>query len=164
MEENTKKPQSKKSYWILTVILVILAFLGGYYYGKSFSEKVTETNIINTPDAEIQNFGDVPPDIFPRDFPFEVGSSLTQSTKTTYKNSNAIQADLTYFSKKTAEENADRFLEYLNQTGWTIINNANDGEIYSLYAQKDREIMNIVMQRDNVTGDLKITVSYTITQ
>jgi uncharacterized membrane protein YraQ (UPF0718 family) len=163
-EENIKKTKSKKGWqWIIIILIVILAAVIGYYYGYSQKNyQPTETPSVSEEGREIQDFGDVPPDIFPLDFPFEVGSSLSESKKITYKDSGAIQAQVVYFSKKPVEQSADRFQEYLTQTGWTIINNTNDMGIYSLYAQKDKAIMNIVMQNDALTNQVRIEANYVI--
>lgn len=161
-EENIKKIKSNKGWqWIIIILIIILAVAIGYYYGQKNYQPSQTTNVIEG-GMEIQDFGDVPPDIFPIDFPFEVGSSLSESKKITHKDSGAIQAQVVYFSKKPVEQSADRFQEYLTQSGWTIINNSNDTGIYSLYAQKDNAIINIIMQNDELTNQVRIEANYVI--
>jgi len=163
-EENIKKTKSNKGWqWIIIALAIILAACVGYYYGQKNYQQSETTSVIEE-GMEIQDFGDVPPDIFPLDFPFEVGSSLSESKKITHKDSGVVQAQVVYFSKKPAEQSADRFQEYLTQTGWTIINNTNDMGIYSLYAQKDKATINIVMQNDELTNQVRIEVNYVISR
>lgn len=153
--------KSKKWWcWLLVIALIIIAAIAGYSYGR-ISSSTGATKV--TPNVVIQDFGNLPPDIFPTDFPFEVGTLLTESTKTTFKEpGGTIQARVVYISKKTMQENATKFLNYLNEKGWTIINNTNNGGIYSLYAQKDRKAIICVMKYDEAGGGLMVEVNYLI--
>lgn len=160
-EENIKK--SKKSlYWIIIgIVLIIMAAIGGYFYGKSVSKNLsTIEQSSNNTNVIVRNFSDVPPDVFPIDFPFEIGASLTESNKTIYNDSNIIHSHIIYFSSKTQEENAEKFQDYLNQSGWTIVNNINEGGIYFIYAEKEDSSMSIAMQYDQKGRGVKVEINY----
>jgi len=158
-EENTKKSK-KVLCWIGVVVLIIAAAIGGFFYGKNVSKQSATKIMPANSGVIIQDFADVPPDVFPIDFPFEIGTSLTESTKTIYNDSNITHSHLVYFSTKTQEENAQKFQNYLNQSGWTIVNNVNENGIYFMYAEKGDSNISLAMQNDEKGRGVKVEVNY----
>lgn|GEM_PF-1024471 len=154
------KKGGKIWHWILTIILIIVAALLGYTAGQNAA--VQPTVSVEKATTLEQNYGDVPPEIFPQDFPFEVGTLLVQSLEKTDKETGITHASVAYYSQKSIQENADKFIAYLNQNGWTVVNNTNSNGVYNIYATKSRNSMSIQMFYEEGGGGLKVQVVYTV--
>jgi len=153
------KKGGKGLSWVITIVLIIIAALVGYTVGRNTAQPTVS---IEKPTTLEQDFGDVPPTIFPQDFPFEVGTSLVQSTQRTDKETGTSQANIAFYSQKSIQENADKFIAYLNQNGWTMVNNANVDGIYNIFAKQNRNSMSIQMFYEEGGGGLKVQVVYTV--
>jgi len=162
---NPKAKSNKALLWIVIIVVVILVGLAGYFYGKQTGSK--QTTVVNMPvkteaSLETWDYGNVPPEIFLKDFPFEAGTRLVESTKTIYKDSGDTQVHLVYYSKKTIGDNLTNFRNYLKNNGWTIITDTAAGQVYTLYAKKDKSALSILMSFDQTGAGLKIDVNYLI--
>jgi hypothetical protein len=69
---------------------------------------------------------------------------------------------LVYYSKKTIGDNLTNFRNYLKNNGWTIIADTAAGQVYTLYAKKDKSALSILMSFDQTGAGLKIDVNYLI--
>ncbi|MGB9848017.1 MAG: hypothetical protein ACPLKV_02335 [Minisyncoccia bacterium] len=157
------KKSNKALLWIVIIIVIILVGVAGYFYGRQSA--VQNQTTVNAPirseaSLETWDYRDVPPEIFPKDFPFESGTRLTESRKTQDKDSGDTTAHIAYYSKKPIGELINTFKNYLSNNGWTIINDTSSGEIYNLYARKGKEDMNIRMRFDPTGLGLRVEVDY----
>lgn len=157
------KKSNKALLWIVIVVIIILVGIAGYLYGKQSGVKqqaAITTPIRSEASLETWTYSDVPAEIFPKDFPFESGTRLIESTKTQYKDSGDTTAHLAYYSKKPIGELITTFKNYLTKNNWTIINDTSSGEIYNLYARRAKEDINIRMRFDQTGLGLKVEVDY----
>lgn len=164
MDEITITKKSNKAFlWIVIIVVIVLIGVAGYLYGKQSAVKQRAN--VSAPirieaSLETWDYRDAPAEIFPKDFPFESGTRLIESTKTQYKDSGDTVAHLVYYSKKTIGDLISAFKNYLTKNSWTIVNDTSSGEIYNLYARKGKEDINIRMRFDQTGLGLKVEVDY----
>lgn len=157
------KKSNKILLWIVLIVVVVAVALVSYFYGKQIGtkQKIAATPLEKTgASIERWDYGTVLPEVFPKNFPFESGTRLITSLKSQDKNSGDITVQLAYYSKKDIGTLINTFRNYFTSNNWVITTDTATGEIYSLYAKRSKEDMNILMRFDPTGLGLKVDITY----
>lgn len=163
---------SDKKIIIIVIMVLAVTFGAGVYFYK---DKILSVNEVFGPgaeqsDAENQSqqeekepeipradFGDKLPDGFPIDVPIEEAAAFEQSYILEYPGQK--QSTVVFESHKSITENQKIYTDYLVKNNWAISDNYIDEKIVSFYARKDDTDVNIVIALDDLSKNIKISIS-----
>lgn len=153
----TTKP-SKNIFIILgaVVVLATLLFLGIKYF---FNEKevivpVEEKPEVTISPVEAQNL----PEKFPANFPLEKDVPINANYNA--EASGSFQSTRQFISKKTLAENYKLYTDYLKKDGWTITATLDTEDVKSIFAQKGRVSITITMNKNSMSGENTVDISF----
>jgi hypothetical protein len=164
---------------IIIAVLLVFIFTGivvGYYYKQKnnqiiFDKKLQDdkqrnleaakeektTEIIQTFVPERIELGNNIPTEFPAELSVEKDAKIEQSYELNYGDQK--QFSIVFISNKSVGENFIFYSKLLSEKGWDIVNKNENEKAASFYAIKDKDNINITINKDDVENSKKSQVS-----
>lgn len=138
---------SRYNYFRLVVILLFIVFL--IVYKKSSSPDV-RGNLAVSPNVN-QAAIDTLASTFPRYVPLAGKLNILQSYDASYPHNPVKQSNVVFKSSKSSASLIDFYSEWADSNEWEVTNKSMTDSSYFLYLQKDKESMNITINRSEVS-------------
>ena len=159
--QNPKK--ASKLLRILIIVVVIIILIGvGYYLWTNYGE---QWGLARKTQPEISSAGQDMPDGFLSGLPIESGAVLKDSFTADYGEGNPVQRTISYYSRRSVENNFKNFLDYANNNGWEVVNqNDTNPGLQAFYAVKDKGELNFTVSREIATNKILVIITFVESQ
>jgi len=138
----------------ITLVVVMLSAL--FRVGKQDDAQPVTPPVVKTDNAPKRiDLGTTLPDTIPTDIRAEKESPVQQNYSLRY--SGQTQTTTVFRSPDTPKKNHEIYTDSLKKDGWIIVNDYQSEGIFSLYAEKGNEDMNVT-----ITGDSTSEISMSI--
>ncbi len=153
---------TKKLLITLIGIIAVLVVVVGLSRNKApnLSEQESDTTL-NTPTAEprvVKTESTVIAKEFPEGFPVEVTAQGSEGYTYIPANSVEQQSTLEFTSQKSVEENGKIYFDFINISGFKIVNSVEKKDLVFFYATKDENDLSITIKQG--IGGTIVSVSY----
>ncbi|MEK7120682.1 MAG: hypothetical protein AAB840_01175 [Patescibacteria group bacterium] len=158
---NMGEANNKSGAWFVVVGILVLVAVIYFLYAKGWilmgGEKIDDNTVLYQEDT-----GKITKD-FPSELLLEEGIAVSNSYSISYLNEDINLPVASYFSGKSMEENVTMFGQYLEESGWQILQEAKvDSPAPFFYAKKGNADLNITFQKKD--GKVFVVIAYSTKQ
>lgn len=151
------------------ISLFIMGFvLYGFYFIASMQLEVQNTEVEAVP-QELQEsfpkptkteFATTTPEGFVSDVPLEEGIFFEQSYSFEYPEQK--QLSVVFYSSKSAKENFDLYVNYIQENNWMTLNTYESEKLFSLYAVRENNNLNVTISDESTEMFMRSEVSISV--
>ncbi len=147
------------SFFVMGVVLYGFQYITERTIDTLPTENIVEIQESFPVPTRIDN-GPVAPIDFVDDIPLEEGVLFEQSYSLEYPEEK--QHSVVFVSSKTAKENYALYTDFMKERNWMILNTHEGEGLFSLYAVKDENTVNVTIHEETIDGNTKTEVSISI--